>query len=93
MKVVKKEQVKSSFKPKNQVSTSRPLELLYMDLVGLPQVASLSGKHYTYVIVDDYFRFCWVAFLTHKNDAFKVFKSLAKRVQNEKRVLHNLIKE
>ena len=27
-------QAKSSFKPKNQVSTSRPLELLHMDLVG-----------------------------------------------------------
>ena len=30
----KGKQVKSSFKPKNQVSTSRPLELVHMDLVG-----------------------------------------------------------
>ena len=55
-----------------------------MDLVGPSQVASLSGKHYTYVIVDDYSRFCWVAFLTHKNGTFEVFKSLSKHVQNEK---------
>ena len=55
-----------------------------MDLVGHSQVASLSGKHYTYVIVDEYSRFCWAAFLTHKNDAFEAFKSFAKRVQNEK---------
>ena len=80
----KGKQVKSSFKLKNQVSTSRPLELLHMDLVGPSQVASLSGKHYTYVIVDDYSRFTWVAFLTHKSDAFETFKCFAKRVQNEK---------
>ena len=55
-----------------------------MDLVGPSQVASLSGKHYTYVIVDDYSRFTWVAFLTHKSDAFETFKCFAKRVQNEK---------
>ena len=70
--------------PKQMWSPFRPLELLHMDLVGPSQIASLSGKHYTYVIVDDYSRFCWVAFLTHKNDAFEAFKSLAKRVQNEK---------
>ena len=61
-------------------SHGRPLELPHMDMVGPLQVVSLNGKRYTYVIVDDYSRFCWVAFLTHKNDAFEVFKSLAKRV-------------
>ena len=86
-------QAKSSFKPKNQVSTSRPLELLHMDLVGPSQVSSLSEKHYTYVIVDDYSRFYWLAFLTHKNDAFEAFKSFAKCVQNEKRIFHNLFEE
>ena len=80
----KGKQAKSSFKPKNQVSTTRPLELLHMDLVGLSQLASLNGKHYTFVIVDDYSRFCWVAFLTHKSDAFETFKCFTKRVQNEK---------
>ena len=80
----KGKQAKTSFKPKNHVSTTRPLELLHMDLVGPSQVASLSGKHYTYVIVDDYSRFCWVAFLTHKSDAFETFKCFTKRVQNEK---------
>ena len=59
-------QLKSSFKPKNQVSTSRSLEFLHIDLVGPSQVASLSEKYYTYVIIDDYSRFYWVAFLTQK---------------------------
>ena len=55
-----------------------------MDLFGPIRVASLSGMNYAYVIVDNYSRFTWVCFLAHKNDAFYAFKSLSKRVQNEK---------
>ena len=34
---------RTSFTPKNVVSTSRPLELLHLDLFGPTQVASLGG--------------------------------------------------
>ncbi|CAJ2653255.1 unnamed protein product, partial [Trifolium pratense] len=54
---------KSSFKPKNIVSTSRPLELLHIDLFGPVQTASINGKKYGLVIVDDYSRWTWVKFL------------------------------
>ena len=64
--------------------TSRPLELIYMDLFGPTRVASLGGMHYAYVLVDDYSRYTWVCFLAHKNDAFKAFENFAKRVQKEK---------
>jgi hypothetical protein len=49
-------QTKSSFKKKKKkvISTSRPLELLHMDLFGPIRTASLSGKLYAIVIVDDY---------------------------------------
>ena len=77
-------QTKSSFKLKNRVSTSKPLELIHMDLFGPTRVASLGGMHYAYVLVDDYSRYTWVCFLAHKNDAFDAFKTFAKRVQNEK---------
>ena len=77
-------QVKSSFKAKNKVTTTRPLQLLHMDLFGPCRVASLGGKHYAYVIVDDYSRFTWVLFLAHKDESFEAFKILAKRIQNEK---------
>ena len=80
----KGKQSKSSFKFKNIVSTSRPLELIHMDLFGPTRVASLGGMHYAYVLVDDYSRFTWVCFLAHKNDAFKAFENFAKRVQKEK---------
>ncbi|XP_050217661.1 uncharacterized protein LOC126668514 [Mercurialis annua] len=52
-------QHKSSFKAKNVVSTTRPLQLLHMDLCGPMRVASLCGMSYAFVIVDDYSRFNW----------------------------------
>src|ERR1044072_7197834 len=45
---------KRPFKAKNVVSTSRPLELLHIDLFGPVKTASLNGKKYGLVIVDDY---------------------------------------
>jgi len=48
--------VKSSFKAKDIVSTSRPLELLHIDLFGPVNNASLYGSKYGLVIVDDYSR-------------------------------------
>ena len=77
-------QTKSSFKLKNKVSTSRPLELIHMDLFGPTRAASLGGMNYAYVLVDDYSGYTWVCFLAHKNDAFNAFKSFTKRIQNEK---------
>jgi len=51
--------VKSSFKSKDIVSTSRHLELLYIDLFGPVNTASLYGSKYGLVIVDDYSRWTW----------------------------------
>ncbi|XP_045809814.1 uncharacterized protein LOC123904167 [Trifolium pratense] len=42
----KGKQVKSSFKPKDFVSTKRPLELLHIDLFGPVKTTSLGGKNY-----------------------------------------------
>ena len=78
-------QTKSSFKKKKVISTSRPLELLHMDLFGPIRTASLSGKLYAFVIVDDYSRYTWVLFIAHKNEAHKAFVKHCRRIQNEKR--------
>ena len=80
----KEKQSKSSFKLKNVVFTSRPLEFIHMNLFGPTRVASFSGMHYAYVMVDDYTRYTWVCFLAHKNDAFKAFENFSKKVQKEK---------
>ena len=80
----KGKQTKTSFKSKKQVSTSRPLELLHMDLVGPARVKSLGGNLFSLVVVDDYSRFTWVIFLSAKHEAFDAFCVLSKKLQNEK---------
>ena len=75
---------KFSFKLKNVSSTSRPLELIHMDLFRLTRVASFGRVHYAYIFVDDYSRYTWLCFLAHKNDAFKAFENFTKRIQKEK---------
>jgi len=76
-------QIKNSFKLKNIVSTSRPLELLHMDLFGPSRTMSIGGNNYALVIVDDFSRFTWTLFLEFKSNTFSTFKNLAKRLQNK----------
>ena len=47
-------QTRESFKLKNVISTTRPLELLHMDLFGPTRITSLGGMKYGLVIVDDF---------------------------------------
>ncbi|XP_075082561.1 uncharacterized protein LOC142166868 [Nicotiana tabacum] len=78
---IKGKQVRSSFKPKKEVSTSRSLDLLHMDLCRPMRVASRGGKKYIFVIVDDYTRFTWTLFLRTKDKTFEVFVAFVKRIQ------------
>ena len=50
---IRGKQVRSSFTPKKMVSTSKPSELLHIDLCGPMRVRSIQGKSYIIVIVDD----------------------------------------
>jgi len=59
----KGKQVKNSSKHKNVVSSSRPLELLHMDLFGPLRTMSLGGNYYALVIVDDFSRYTWTLFV------------------------------
>ena len=78
----KGKQTKQSFKLKNFVSTSKPLELLHMDLFGPLRTMSLGGNLYAFVVVNDFSRFTWTIFLHSKGEAYSEFKKLAKRLQN-----------
>nr|GEW18515.1 retrovirus-related Pol polyprotein from transposon TNT 1-94 [Tanacetum cinerariifolium] len=51
-----RKQAHASHKAKNIISTTRRLELLYMDLFDPTAVRSCRGNHYNLVIVDDYSR-------------------------------------
>ena len=77
-------QIKTYFKNKNFISTSRPLELLHMDLFEPSRTTSIEGKSYAFVIVDDFSKYTWVLFLAHKNDVFHEFSKLCRKIQNEK---------
>ena len=79
-----RKKIKTSFKNKNFISTSRSLELLHMDLFGPSRTTSLGGKPYAFMIVDDFSRYTWVLFLAHKNDSFHEFSKLCRKIQNEK---------
>ncbi|XP_075101603.1 putative mitochondrial protein AtMg00300 [Nicotiana tabacum] len=54
---VRGKQVRSSFKPKKEVISSRPLDLLHIDPCRPIRMPSRGGKTYIFVIVDDYSRF------------------------------------
>jgi len=76
-------QTRASFKSKSEISTSKSLQLLHIDLFGPIQTRSYGEKFYTYVVVDDYSRFTRVMFLASKDEAFQNFVKLAKRIQRE----------
>ena len=77
-------QTRESFKSKNIVSTIRTLELLHMDLLGPTRIISLDGMKYALVIVDDFSRYTWVLFIASKDETFKTFNKLYKRITNQK---------
>ncbi|GJT72565.1 retrovirus-related pol polyprotein from transposon TNT 1-94 [Tanacetum coccineum] len=52
-----------------------------MDLCGLMHVASITGKRYILVIVDDYSRFTWVRFLRTKDEAPEAIIKCIKNIQ------------
>ncbi|WVZ89499.1 hypothetical protein U9M48_035893 [Paspalum notatum var. saurae] len=69
--------------PVSQVMTSYPGELLHMDTIGPARVASVSGKWYVLVVVDDFSRFSWVFFMEFKVEAFGFVRDLVLRLRNE----------
>jgi len=77
--VKKRKQVKNSFQSKNVVYTSKPLELLHIDLFGPLRTMSLGGNYYGLVIVDDYSMFTWTLFLKTKNEAFRKFAKVIQK--------------
>ncbi|GJV40738.1 retrovirus-related pol polyprotein from transposon TNT 1-94 [Tanacetum coccineum] len=60
---------KKPHKPKSEDTNQEKLYLLHMDLCGPMCVASVNGKKYILVIVDDYSRFTWVKCLRSKDEA------------------------
>ncbi|GJR93410.1 retrovirus-related pol polyprotein from transposon TNT 1-94 [Tanacetum coccineum] len=72
---------RSSFKSKAIPSSKGRLNLLHMDLCGPMRVASINGKKYILVIVDDYSRYTWTLFLRSKDETPEVLKDFLTMIQ------------
>ncbi|GJY16441.1 retrovirus-related pol polyprotein from transposon TNT 1-94 [Tanacetum coccineum] len=72
---------KKPHKPKSEDTNQEKLYLLHMDLCGPMRVASVNGKKYILVIIDDYSRFTWVNFLRSKDEALDFIIKFLKMIQ------------
>jgi transposase InsO family protein len=68
---------------KMMLSTSKPLELLHMNLFGPTTYKSIDDNLYCLVIVDDYSRYTCTIFLGDKSETSGIFKTFAIRAQRE----------
>nr|GEV05153.1 hypothetical protein [Tanacetum cinerariifolium] len=71
---------RASHPPKPVLNSRQRLHLLHMDLCGPMRIASINGKRYVLVIVDDYSRYMWVHFLRSKDEAPEVIITFLKRI-------------
>jgi transposase InsO family protein len=72
---------RTQFKSKRFTSIEKPLQLVHMDLCGPSRQKDTGKENYFMLIIDDYSRLTWVAFLKEKVEAFekfKIFKALTK---------------
>nr|GEY38822.1 retrovirus-related Pol polyprotein from transposon TNT 1-94 [Tanacetum cinerariifolium] len=78
---------RSSFKSKVVSSSKGRLNLFHMDLCGPMQVASINGKKYILVIVDDYSRYTWTLFLRSKDETPEVLNEFLIMIQRNLQAL------
>ncbi|GKD44763.1 retrovirus-related pol polyprotein from transposon TNT 1-94 [Tanacetum coccineum] len=72
---------KSFHQPKAEYTNQEKLYLLHMDLCGPMRVASINGKMYILVIIDDYSRFTSVRFLRTKDEASEAIIKCIKNIK------------
>jgi transposase InsO family protein len=75
--------VETTHPSKNMMTTSRPLELLHMDLFRPVAYPSIRGSKYGLVNVNDFSRFTFVLFLQDKSETQITLKRFLRRAQNE----------
>ena len=71
---------KSLHKKVKEIRTTRPLNLLHMDLMGPMRIESKGGQIYVLMVVDDFPRY-FVSFLREKSEAIQHLKFLFNRIQ------------
>nr|GEU86306.1 hypothetical protein [Tanacetum cinerariifolium] len=76
-----------SFKSNAVPSSKGRLNLLHMDLCCPMRVASINGKKYILVIIDDYSRYTWTLFLRSKDETPEVLKEFLTMIQRNLQAL------
>nr|GEV74780.1 hypothetical protein [Tanacetum cinerariifolium] len=71
---------RASHPPKLVPNSKHRLHLLHMDLCVPMRIASINGKRYVLVIVDDYYHYTWVLFLRSKDEAPEEIKIFLKKI-------------
>jgi hypothetical protein len=66
---------------KSFISTSRPLELIHLDLFGPTTYDNVGGSRFGLIIVDDYSRYTWVFLLKSKDETHVEFIKWDKQAQ------------
>nr|GFA71606.1 hypothetical protein [Tanacetum cinerariifolium] len=74
---------RKSFHTKLTPSSKRRLQQLHMDLCGPMRVASINGKRYVLVIVDDYSRYTWTNFLRSKDETPEALIDFLRRIHHQ----------
>lgn len=73
---------RQSLKLSNTITT-KPLELLHLDVWGPSSSPTISGFQFYLVLVDDYSWYSWLYLLKNKSDVFIVFSKFKVQVENQ----------
>ena len=71
------------FEKASHERTSAPLELIHSDVAGPFPHISMSQAKYGLTFIDEFCRYCWVYFLKHKSEVFRLFKVFKALVENQ----------
>nr|GEY14431.1 zinc finger, CCHC-type [Tanacetum cinerariifolium] len=78
---------RAPFLNKAKARSTLRLNLLHMDLCGPMRVASINGKKYILVIIDDYSRYTWTLFLRSMDETPEVLKEFLTMIQRNLQAL------
>lgn len=71
----------------SESSSTFPLEMIHSDIWGPSPIASISGRRYYVIFIDNFSRYVWFSLITNKSEMFDIFvafKNLLKILLDEK---------
>ncbi|UYV81349.1 hypothetical protein LAZ67_20000875 [Cordylochernes scorpioides] len=77
---------RTPFKPVLYPQSTRPLDLIHIDLIGPIQEESIGGAKYVLTLVDDFSRKIFVEFLSSKLETFDIIRSFIEEIEKRKEI-------